>query len=328
LSNAELSPLKFKPILKTNIWGGQKLGTVLNKPIGKTENCGESWEVSGVEGNISEVQEGKFIGMSLTELIRAYKSDLIGDKVYQKFGDKFPLLIKFIDANQDLSIQVHPDDALAKKRHNSFGKTEMWYVIDAEEGSTLISGFNKSTNKAEYLDFFKSGRLVELLNQEQVINDDVYFLPAGRVHTIGRGLLIAEIQQTSDITYRIYDFNRVDKDGNQRELHVDEALDAIDFSFYDQYKTTYDQESSQVELVSNSYFICNRILTKNTIAKAYNGIDSFIILMVLEGGGVFSTEQGSYNYAKGDTYLVPACINQITIIPGSTSKILEVYLPS
>jgi mannose-6-phosphate isomerase len=328
LRKVDLYPLKFKPILKTNIWGGKKLGAILNKPIGNIENCGESWEISGVEGNISEVQEGRHRGERLTTLIQEYKADLIGEKAYQKFGNEFPLLIKFIDANQDLSIQVHPDDALAKKRHNSFGKTEMWYVIDAEEGSTLISGFNKATNKSEYLDFFNSGRLVELLNHEQVNNDDVYFLPAGRVHTIGRGLLIAEIQQTSDITYRIYDFDRVDNDGNQRELHVNEALDAIDFNFYDQYKTAYDQESRQTELVSSNYFICNRILTPTTVTKDYNNIDSFVILMVLEGRGEFKSQQGSYAYTKGDTYLIPACLNQLTITPEGTSKILEIYLPS
>jgi mannose-6-phosphate isomerase len=201
-------------------------------------------------------------------------------------------------------------------------------VIEAEDGASLISGFNKATNKDEYLDFFNSGRLTELLNREQAANDDVFFLPAGRVHTIGQGLLIAEIQQTSDITYRIFDFDRVDKDGNKRQLHVDEAIDAIDFSFYKDYKTNYDQHQSQVELASCNYFICNRILTDTPITKDYSNIDSFVILMVLAGSGELRTSHGSYAYAKGDTYLIPASIDGINIIPESLSKMLEIYLPS
>ncbi|RLD25171.1 MAG: mannose-6-phosphate isomerase [Bacteroidetes bacterium] len=328
MSNTELYPLKFKPILKPTIWGGKKLGDILNKPIGNIETCGESWEISGVEDNISEVEEGALKGKTLTMLIQKYKGALIGDRTYQDFGTKFPLLIKFIDANRDLSIQVHPDDDLAKKRHNSFGKTEMWYVIDAEDGATLISGFKKATNRDEYLDYFNSGRLTDLLNREEVLNDDVFFLPAGRVHTIGQGLLIAEIQQTSDITYRIYDFDRVDKNGNKRELHVDEALDAIDFSYYDDYKTTYDQNQGEVELSVSKYFVCNRILTNTPITKTYNELDSFVILMVLEGSGSLKTNNGSYAYSKGDTYFIPANIEEITINPENASKILEVYLPS
>lgn len=328
MSDAELYPLKFVPILKPAIWGGKKLGTALNKPTGDIETCGESWEISGVEGSTSEVRNGSLKGAKLTDIIQKYKGALVGNKVWQKFGNQFPLLIKFIDANQDLSIQVHPNDALAKKRHNSFGKTEMWYVIEAEDGASLISGFNKATNKDEYLDFFNSGRLTELLNREQATNDDVFFLPAGRVHTIGRGLLIAEIQQSSDITYRIFDFNRVDKDGKKRELHVDEALDAIDFRFYNDYKTIYDQHQSQVELALSNYFVCNRILTNTPISKNYGNIDSFVILMVLAGSGELRTAHATYAYAKGDTYLIPASIDGLKIIPDSLSKMLEIYLPS
>jgi mannose-6-phosphate isomerase len=328
LSNTELYPLKFIPILKPTIWGGQKLGTILNKPIGPLDTCGESWEISGVKGNISKVQDGILKGEKLTDIIKKYKGDLIGDIVFQKFGHQFPLLIKFIDAQQDLSIQVHPNDDLAKKRHNSFGKTEMWYVVDAEDGATLISGFNKATRRNEYLEFFNSGRLTELLNREQVSNDDVFFLPAGRVHTIGQGLLIAEIQQTSDITYRIYDFDRVDKNGNKRELHVNEALDAIDFNFYEEYKTAYNRSQKQAELAACNYFVCNRILTATPITKDYSDHNSFIILMVLEGDGEITTSHGSYAFAKGDTYLIPANIDGLTINPSMSSKILEVYLPS
>lgn len=328
MSSPELYPLKFRPILKNTIWGGNKLGKILGKPVGKHDSCGESWEISGVEGNISEVQGGVLKGEKLTHLIEKYKGALMGNKVYREFGEKFPLLIKYIDANQDLSIQVHPDNALAKKRHNSFGKTEMWYVINADDDASLISGFNKATNSREYLEYFNSGRLTELLNKEPAVKDDVFFLPAGRVHTIGQGLLIAEIQQTSDITYRIYDFDRVDKDGKRRQLHVEQALAAIDFNFYDNYKTAYDRNELSVELVRSNYFVCNRILSATSVNRDYATLDSFVILMVLEGEGELNTGAGSYTYTKGDTYLIPATIAALKIKPKNTSKILEVYIPS
>lgn len=324
----KLYPLKFKPILKNKIWGGQKLGSVLDKSIGDTKNCGESWEISGVEGNISLVSEGELKGKNLVELIDQFKGDLIGEEVYQKFGSKFPLLIKFIDANDDLSIQVHPNDELAKKRHNSFGKTEMWYVVAAEQGATLISGFNKPTNKEEYLEVFKNGNLTEILKREEVQDDDVFFLPAGRVHTIGKGLLIAEIQQTSDVTYRIYDFDRVDADGNGRELHVEEAVDAIDYSFYEEYKTVYDRDSKEVEIGNSEYFITQRLLINASISRDYSSFDSCIILMCLEGDGEINYNDGSASYKLGDSILIPNSINKIEITSTTSTKLLEVRIPS
>ena len=224
-----LYPLKFKTIYKDKIWGGHKINTYLHKNFGDLPNCGETWEISGVKSDVSVVEGGELAGQSLADLLEQYKDQLVGKKVYDHFGNIFPLLVKFIDANEDLSIQVHPDDKLGKERHNSFGKTEMWYVIEADPGSTLIAGFNKELTQQEYLDTFNSGHLTDVLNKEDVKAGDVFFLPAGRVHTIGKGLLIAEIQQTSDITYRIYDFDRVDDKGNKRELHVEEALAAIDY---------------------------------------------------------------------------------------------------
>jgi mannose-6-phosphate isomerase len=209
------------------------------------------------------------------------------------------LLIKFIDANQDHSKQVHPDDILANERHNSFGKTEMWYVIDAE-----------------------------LLNRESVAADDVIFLPAGRVHTIGKGLLIAEIQQTSDITYRINDFDRRDKNGHLREFHTEGAIDAIDYNFYNDYKTCYDKLAENTELVASEYFITNRLLVSKSTVQSYDNLDSFKILMVLEGSGSIDTSDGSYGYKTGDSYLIPACLDALSISPEEESKILEVYLPS
>ncbi|MBO6572421.1 MAG: class I mannose-6-phosphate isomerase [Balneola sp.] len=322
-----LYPLKFNPILKDKIWGGNKLGIVLDKPIGESQTCGESWEVSGVEGNISVVSNGLLKGKSLVELIEEYKGELIGNKVYETFGNKFPLLIKFIDANDDLSIQVHPDDELGMKRHNSFGKTEMWYVVDAEDSASLISGFNKPTSKEEYLEVFEVGNLTDILNREDVINDDVFYLPAGRVHTIGKGLLIAEIQQTSDITYRIYDFDRVDADGNRRELHVEEAVDAIDYNFYKEYKTLYDKSAKEVEIGKSAYFVTNRLVLNEIEQRDYSDIDSCIILMCLEGEGGINFGEESLSYKLGDSILIPHVINTISITPETTSKLLEVRIP-
>ncbi len=327
MSNKNLYPLKFTPILKDKIWGGEKLGTVLDKPTGDSKICGESWEISGVEGDISEVAEGPLAGKNLVELIDEFKGELVGEEVYQKFGNKFPLLIKFIDANDDLSIQVHPDDELGMKRHNSFGKTEMWYVVDAEEGATLISGFNKQTSKEEYFEIFESGRLTDILNREDVFNDDVFFLPAGRVHTIGKGLLIAEIQQTSDITYRIYDFDRVDANGVGRELHVEEAVDAIDYNHYDEYKTNYDHSAKEAEIGRSQYFVTNRLLIEESSTRNYSDFDSCIILMILEGEGTLEFDGGSIQYKLGDSILVPNTISVVSIKTISKSKILEVRIP-
>ncbi len=323
----KLYPLKFTPILKDKIWGGTKLETILDKSTNGSKEAGESWEISGVEGNISTVSEGAFKGKTLVELIDQFKGDLIGNKVYDIFNNKFPLLIKFIDANDDLSIQVHPDDELGMKRHNSFGKTEMWYVVAAEKGATLISGFNKATTKSEYLDYFNRGDLVKLLNKEDVYDDDVFFLPAGRVHTIGKGLLIAEIQQTSDITYRIYDFDRVDSNGNGRELHVEEAIDAIDYNYYDEYKTNYNKFSFEEEIGRSKYFITNRLIIDNKVPRDYSNFDSCIILMCLKGNGTIRYQDGIIDFKLGDSILVPNAISKLDIEATSQTKFLEVRIP-
>lgn len=326
MSNPKLYPLKFEPILKDKIWGGEKLKDILDKPTSSKE-CGESWELSGVNGDISVASEGALKGRQLTDLIETYKGKLIGDHVFNKFGNDFPLLIKFIDANQDLSIQVHPNDEMAKRRHNSFGKTEMWYVVNAEPGATLISGFNKPTNKEEYLEYFNSGKLTDLLNKEIVHSDDVFFLPAGRVHTIGKGLLIAEIQQTSDITYRIYDFDRVDANGNKRELHVEEALDAIDFTYYNEYKTPYDKSLNDTQLVSCNYFTTNKLVVDSSLKRNYEEVDSFVVLMCLQGEGFIDYGNGKISYQFGDTILIPNVFTSIKIDSSKQSKLLEVYVP-
>jgi mannose-6-phosphate isomerase len=322
-----LYPLKFKTIYKDKIWGGQKIHTYLHKDFGNLPNCGETWEISGVKSDVSVVENGSLAGESLAELLVKFKGELVGEKIYARFGNEFPLLVKFIDANEDLSIQVHPDDKLAKERHNSFGKTEMWYVIEADPGSTLIAGFNKELTQEEYLQKFNSGHLTDILNKEDVKAGDVFFLPAGRVHTIGKGLLIAEIQQTSDITYRIYDFDRVDDKGNKRELHVQEALAAIDYRHYPEYKTKYTPEKDEtVHLVSCPYFTTNVLDFDKSTDKDYSKLDSFVIHVCLEGAYELKYNGESYPVKMGECILLPNTVDKVELSTEAGFKILESYI--
>lgn len=323
-----LYPLKFTPIFKDKIWGGNKIRSVLNKDFGHLPNCGESWELSGVEDNVSVVSNGYLAGNTLEELIEVYMGDLVGDLVFEKFGIEFPLLIKFIDANDDLSIQVHPNDELSKERHNAFGKTEMWYVIQADPGSKLQSGFNQTVDQKKYLEKLEKDKLTDILNFEEVTAGDVFFIPAGRVHAIGKGILLAEIQQTSDITYRIYDYERRDNLGNPRELHTELALDAIDYTLFPNYKTSYEPKlNKSVELVSCKHFTTNILELNQMIEKDYNKLDSFVIYICMEGELQIKTESGSESFQKGETMLIPASIENVQLKPVSkTVKLLEVYI--
>jgi mannose-6-phosphate isomerase len=323
-----LYPLKFTPIYKDKIWGGNKIKTVLNKDFGDLPNCGESWELSAVEGNVSVVSNGFLAGNTIEELIEIYMGDLVGDQVFENFGIEFPLLIKFIDANDDLSVQVHPNDELSKKRHNAFGKTEMWYVMQADPGSKLQSGFNQQVNKETYLEKLENGELLDILNFEEVAAGDVFFIPSGRVHAIGKGILLAEIQQTSDVTYRIYDYDRCDNQGIPRELHTDLSLDAIDFTLFPEYKSHYKPKPNEsVELVKCNYFTANLLDLNKGVEKDYNQLDSFVIYMCLEGELVIETESGSETVQQGETILIPATIENVLLKPVSASvKLLEVYI--
>ena len=322
-----LYPFKFKTIFKDKIWGGQKIKTILGKDFSPLPNCGETWEISGVEGNVSVVENGSLAGKSLNQLIETFKGDLLGEAVYQKFGQNFPLLIKFIDANEDLSIQVHPTDQLAKERHNSFGKTEMWYIFQSDPHSSLIVGFNKKTNKNEYLESLKNGKLTSILNREEAKAGDCYFIPAGRVHTIGKGLLLAEIQQTSDVTYRIYDFDRVDDKGEKRALHTEESVDALDYQAYPEYKTKYKEIlNDSAPLVQCEYFTTNLLSFDNELTRNYNKINSFVIYICFEGEAVIETESGQFPIKMGDSLLVPYSVKQLKFQPNKLTKILEVYL--
>jgi len=318
-------PLKFNPILKERIWGGEKLIKIFKKNSNKT-NIGESWEISDVKGDVSVVANGELKGKSLKDLITIYKADFVGYRVYKQFGNNFPILIKYIDAKTPLSIQVHPSDELAKKRHNSFGKNEMWYVMDADNNSELIVGFNKNVSKEEYQESLEKGTLLDILNAEKVKTGDTFYIPTGRVHAIGAGTMIAEIQQTSDITYRIYDYDRIDiKTGKQRELHTELAIDAINYSVSEQYKTDYKTLKNQSSsLVHSPYFKTNIIQINNTIKKDYSQLDSFVIYMCVEGMFEIYHNQKTTILYKGETVLLPATTKTLELNT-KQATILEVY---
>ncbi len=322
-----LYPLKFHPILKEKIWGGNKLKTILNKPSTK-DNIGESWEISTLENNTSIISNGFFEGKSLTNLIKKFKGELLGQKVYSQFGDQFPLLIKFIDAKEDLSVQLHPNDVLAKERHNSFGKTEMWHVVQADQNAELIIGFKKDTTKQEYESFLKNSKITELLNFENISKGDSYFIDAGRIHAIGGGALIAEIQQTSDVTYRVYDWDRADNQGNKRELHTDLALDALDFKAENNFRLDYNKKENSVnEIVQTKYFTTNFIHVKGNFQRDYEQTDSFKILMCVAGRGNIISNGLSTPFSLGETVLIPSIVNKLSIESDiKEAKLLEVYI--
>ncbi|WP_417362071.1 type I phosphomannose isomerase catalytic subunit [Galbibacter sp.] len=318
-------PIKFSPIFKEYLWGGAKLKEVLAKDV-NTETASESWEISAVEGNVSQVSNGDLQGKNLQELMDTYTSDLLGKSVYERFGTKFPILIKFIDARLDLSVQLHPHDDLAKERHNSFGKTEMWHVMQADPGSKLIVGFNQELTKESYLEHLEKGQLLEILNQEVVEAGDTYFINTGKVHAIGAGILLAEIQQTSDITYRIYDYERKDKDGNTRELHTELAVDAIDYSLKDDFKVNYQKQSNTTNsMVNCPYFVTNYLNVVGSYVKQLVNRDSFTIYICVAGKAQIKIGEHTENLSMGQTVLVPAAVNE-AVISAADAKILEVYI--
>ena len=312
----EWAPLRFEPILMEKIWGGQRLAETLAKANPSKATIGESWELSTVPGQISRVVEGPLYGKGLDELLATHGESIMGKRLFHKYGPNFPLLIKFLDANQDLSIQVHPNDALAQARHQSLGKSEMWYVMQAEAPAKLICGFKEAIDPEEFLGRVKRGQILEVLNTEQVQEGDVYYIPAGRIHTIGAGLLIAEIQQSSDVTYRIYDFDRVDKQGNNRELHIQEALAALDFATYPSYKSPYqaDQEGRQA-LVQCPYFQTDFVHLGSKLQEL--GIESQakpFTLTVVDGEGVIHWGRDrSQKIKRGEVWLLPVALGEFAV---------------
>ena len=295
----------------------------------RSKGIGESWEISGVTDNESVVANGTDKGLTLSELVRKYREELVGESNYARFGNEFPLLIKFIDAKEDLSIQVHPNDNLAKKRHNSKGKTEMWYVISADKGAKLRSGLSEQITPKEYKERVYNNTITDVLQEYDINAGDVFFLPAGRIHSIGAGAFIAEIQQTSNITYRIYDFNRKDADGKTRELHTDLAREAINYEVLDNYRTEYEAEKNEpVELVACPYFTTSIYDMTEEIGCDYSELDSFVIFICVEGGCRIKDNEGNVIEMKaGETILLPATTQDVVITPNENGvKLLETYV--
>ena len=321
-------PLKFEDIFKTVVWGGEKIAPFKGVQTDQ-HNIGESWELSGVKGNESVVANGPLAGHTITELACQYKEVLLGKKVYETTGTEFPLLIKFIDARDDLSVQVHPDDTLAGARHNgSKGKTEMWYVVQADEGAHLMAGLSRQTTPQEYESKVNDNTVTEILKDYKVREGDTFFIPAGRVHSIGKGCFIAEIQQTSDITYRIYDFGRLGLDGKPRELHTELAKDAIDYTVLDDYRTHYPQVTdSENTLVSCKYFTTSLFDLSQSVTKDIASLDSFLIAICIDGQGTISDGHGNtIQIRKGETILLPADSLSATFTPDGSMKLLACHL--
>lgn len=325
-----LYPLKFKPIYKTRIWGGDRIKKLFNRKPVPPADCGESWEISAVSGNLSVVSDGFLAGNNIQELTEIYMGDLVGEKVFDQFGIEFPVLIKYIDANELLSIQVHPDDEMARRVHHAYGKNEMWYVIDAEPGAEIFAGFNTAVGREKYLDSLKQKQLHHLLNREPVNKGDVFYIPSGTVHAINKGVFLAEIQQTSDITYRIYDWDRTDKKGKPRELHPDLALEAISFETAYRAGITYNRIlNERNEILKKPCFNVNFLKFDKSFSPDYHLLDSFVIYICVEGEMLieYGTSRDIVKVEPGSVVLIPASLTEFTLRPSQMVTLLEVYIP-
>jgi len=324
---SELYPLKFEPILKDKVWGGYALERDFNKNPAGLPNIGESWELSAVDDNLSIVSNGFLAGNDIEELIEVYMGDITGDLVFEKFGNTFPLLIKFIEAGADLSIQVHPGDAMAKEKHNDYGKTEMWYILESEKDSKIYTGFREGVTKEMYEESLLNKTLPDLIFVEKAEPGDAFFTPAGRIHAIGKGIVLVEIQQTSDLTYRISDWNRESNGSLKRELHLDLALEAMDFSAVGKNKIRKDPEPNKTEnLVSCEYFTTNILRFNTAVKKEYHLIDSFVVYICTDGEFHIRWDANSEKVSKGETVLLPAMIKEILLEPFGEATVLEVFI--
>lgn len=326
---SELYPLKFEPLLKDKVWGGSALEKHFNKKPYGLPNIGESWELSSVDGNLSVVSNGFLAGNNIEELIEVYMGDITGDSIFEKFGNTFPLLIKFIEAEEDLSIQVHPGDVMAKEKHNDYGKTEMWYVLESRQDAKIYTGFKEGVTKEIYERSVLDGTLPDLLFVESARPGDTFFTPAGRIHAIGKGIVLVEIQQTSDLTYRISDWNRKSIGNVKRELHLDLALEAMDFDAVGKNKIKIEPVLNKTEnLVSCEFFHTNILSFNSAIKKEYYLLDSFVVYICTEGEFHIRWEGNSEKVSRGETVLLPAMIKEVILEPAGTARLLEVYIIS
>jgi len=322
-----LGPLKFMPLFKNKIWGGNKIHTILKHDFSPLPNCGELWAISGIPGNESVVSEGPLEGNTLNEVLEIYMSDLVGENIYDTYENEFPLLIKFIDANDWLSVQVHPDDELAAERGLESGKTEMWYILQADEGAQIIKGFSKDTNKEEYQQHLKNNSLESILNYAPVKAGDAFYIDAKKIHALGPGILLTEIQQSSDTTYRIYDWDRKDSEGNGRQLHIEEALDSIDFSKEKGNAIHYHNHQNESQsIVDEKYFTTNILEFNNPIEKDYEEVNSFVIYIITKGSFILKGNQGDMDLGIGDVVMLPATTKTVELHPLPEATLLEVYM--
>jgi mannose-6-phosphate isomerase len=320
-----LYPLKFKPRFKERVWGGRRLAELpgIKLPAGKT--VGEEWLLSAVQGDLSVVAEGMFAGNDLQEMVEIFMGELVGDHIYNKFGMEFPLLIKLIDAEDKLSVQVHPNDELAISRHNSYGKTEMWYAMAADAGAHIYLGFKEGVSRRDYEYAVIGGTLPEIMNRIEVRQGDAFFIPAGTVHAIGGGILLAEIQQTSDVTYRLYDWDRVGLDGQPRELHTELAEDAVDLEHrHDLVITAQPKAGGAAQLVDCPYFTTNILKVEGSMERDYSWLDSFVIYLCTEGNLTVQYAEGTTTLTRGELLLVPAQEEEMELAGNAT--VLEVYV--
>ncbi len=316
----------FNPIFKTTIWGGEKIAPFKGVTTDQ-HNIGESWELSGVAGSESIVASGPDAGLSLPQLISKYGAALLGEKNFSRFGNRFPLLIKFIDAREDLSVQVHPDDAMARKYGEQNGKTEMWYVLESDKGAVLANGFNREVDSGEYESLIESGEIEKVLNFNQIAPGDTYFIPARRVHAIGKGAFVAEIQQTSDATYRLYDYHRKDKEGKERELHTELAKEAVNFQDTDGKKVEYQPKMNfPVNLANTPFFTTNLMIADHEVLRDYREKDTFVVIIATEGAASLSCGGSTLDVAAGTTVLIPASALGVSIAPKGTFTFLETYI--
>ena len=317
-----LYPLKFEPIYKSKIWGGENIKSIkMDKSV--PPNCGESWEISAVKDDISVISNGFLRGNTIEEIIEIYMEEIVGDKVFEKFGYEFPILLKIIDAGDNLSIQVHPDNDIAAQRHNAWGKSEMWFILNAEQNAYILNGFNRKIDENILLTSINNNDIENIINKISVKIGDSFYIPAGRIHSIGKGITMLEIQQTSDITYRVYDYNRTD-----RELHLDLATDVIDYKQTEIFKQNYSQNIDQRnQIIENDIFTVNFLPIVCPVKKDYYDIDSFVLYFCVTGSLKlkYHNEQ-CVDINRGETVLIPADLKILTLIPDSYSELIEVYL--
>ena len=316
--------IKFEPLLKQTLWGGDKI--IPFKHLNETlESVGESWEISGVKDNETIVSEGEYKGKSLNQLVRELKGKLVGQENYERFGDEFPLLIKFIDARQDLSIQVHPTDEIAHRQGKTRGKTEMWYALESAPGAQLYNGLKQQITPEQYKQMVENDTITDALARYEVNEGDVFFIPAGRIHAIGAGCFVAEIQQTSDVTYRIYDFKRKDKNGNYRELHTELAAESIDYTVLPNYRAEYERTKNEgVQVATCPYFTTAVYDLTEPMTLDYTELDSFVILIAVKGEGTIKANGQETTFRMRDTILLPDTTGEVKV--EGTVKFLETFV--